>query len=362
MLVGRTILSLTLAASLAQPVAAQSVFVPSAAAHTDGPAHDWGPGTSGDSRHLILVDMPFSLDNKTLTEIAFRRDESPYPFDGGAVDLTVRLSHARHTAVHANLEFAQNHGGTVSTAFQGRVIAPASPGAESRVVAWSNPHDVLAIPLVAPFAFSSGTLAIEIESRPVAGQEPGYWAVDAIHELRTSAVVRSGESCSPFAVRLLPDDIRSSLTAPVNGLNPGSTVDFMGRGSAGRTMVFALGFATTDIDLGLLGIGALGCHLRVVPEFTTMRTLDARHPGAGGQAKFRFQIPVDVGALSVPFYMQAIEFGLPTYTSELTRCTIAASIPTVAVSTVHARIDGPTLPTEGTVRTHRGPVIRFAHQ
>ncbi len=356
------LLNTLLSISLAGTLSAQSVVIPVGATNSSGDSVHWAPGHGLDERRLILVDMPLALHNTTLTEIAFRREESTNDFSGGLADLTVKMSIAPHTAVLAVPTFDLNHGANVSTVFQGQVSLAPSPSADGRTVQWSNAFDVIAIPLTPGFAFTSGTLAIEFESRPVAGQEAGYWAADGFHEATNASVQRIGESCSPSAKLRRPDEILSSIGIAEDGLVPGSTATFSATGQIGATAAFGIGFQSTDIDLSFLGFAGPGCRLRVVPELAPLATLEARPPLSGGFASFPIQIPVDPGALGLTFFVQSFEVSTAVYTSELAQCTIAGSIPSIGVSGVRADIVGPGLPPTGKVATNRGPVLRFTYQ
>ncbi len=356
-------LALTSSLLLAFSLGAQNtVVVPSSAASSEGFGTDLAPGVLHDSRRLILVDMPQALHNQDVSAIAFRREDMPYDFPAGQVDLVVRMSVAPHPAVLAKEAFDQNHGAVVSTVFTGTVTLPASVSSQGRTIAWTNASDILEIPIVPAFAFTQGTLAIDIEARRVAGSEPHRWFADAAVEMSPQGAVNTlGESCSPFALTQLPGNFASSLSIDPASLTPGSSAVFSAEGTPLQSAVFTIGFAPTLVDLGQLGLGAAGCELRVLGVANVPTTFAPRPPLSAGQAGFSLQIPVDPGALNTTFYVQCIEFAFPLYTSDAKQCTIAGSLPTHPMSSVYARLDGQTVPATGTVRTGRGPVIRFSH-
>ncbi len=349
-------------ALLAAPLCGQgSAVVPASASTVDGQSCAIAPGATHAMRHMVLVDMPPALHNKALTSVAFRRDVDSKDFGSGSVDATVTLSYAPHSAVAVQPSFGANHGAGAATVFQGVLTIPASASSDGRAVDWSNAFDIIEIPFAQPFAFTVGTLAIQIDAQPAPSDAAGFWAIDAECAATSGTVIRLGTSCSPSRVDLDPPGTPASIFLNQADLTPGSTPRVVGHGSVGASSFLMIGFLPLDLDLGALGVGGLGCKLGLVSEATVAGVFEDRS-FPWGETDISLQIPIDPGMLSATFYLQYAEFGLPIYTSETLECHIGNATPTLGSSYVFSDFNGPTAPTAGKVRTWMAPVVRFTHQ
>jgi hypothetical protein len=346
------------------------VIAPSGLAGNDGPAVTLVAGFATDGRQQILVDESHlqGLVGTTISGLAFRRDAgSSRALPPGFADLVVTLSIAPHAAAHARSRFDANHDPIVArrtVVFQGQAALPASPSAKGRTVAWTNSLDVVEIRFQNGFAYTGGTLCIEIVGRRDPVQSSSWWPVDAVSDPARGIVTPFGDACGPFSFVHGPTRVRTTLTATPSQLVPGCTVRFTADGNAGQPAALLIGLAPRTPPLPLdapLPIGGSGCKL-YVDAFAAMSGSFApsRPPIPAGEASFALPVPDDPAVLAARFFVQAVELGRPILTGNALDCTIASAIPSLGLALVYEDLapTGPA-PEYGRVDTTRGPVLRI---
>lgn len=326
------------------------------------------PGLNGGFRQQILISASrlVGLQSRSLNGLQFRRDlDYAGAQRGGEMDLLVRVSSAQVAPDKAEELFAQNSG-FASIVFQGRVVVPDSPVVGTAPVPWSAINSVV-IPFSTAYPYTGGNLCVDIEGRPLTGNEPEFWYVD--HELGGSGgiVTPIGKSCSSFR-----DASDQSLYADSMSLQIGSSMRLTGLGRPGASplMLFGASAIPGGIDLSL--IGAAGCS-QYVNYFLTLG-LSYRPPQqylGGSFTHFETQIPPQKILLGAKVYVQFadLETSLPrsSWTNPIGLTTtnglelrIALAGPSVGMSTVTSHVVGASdpMPLRGQVDVEAAPVMR----
>ena len=156
---------------LVASVNGQTLIVPPLFANRDATAPpDPFPGTHLDARQQILVGASgltgLQIGTSRITSLAFRRDgSSQSQLTAGRARLVVRVSSLARSPGSASMLFADNHGATVQTVFDGEVAFPPSPRLAQRDEPdWSATHS-FTIPFQSAAIYGGGSLCIEIEGR-----------------------------------------------------------------------------------------------------------------------------------------------------------------------------------------------------
>ena len=350
---------------LTSVISAQTLVVPTSASSTDANSSALAPGCFGPTRWQCIIDPGHlsSLVGTPLTGISFRRDAGfTKALAGGTASVTVVISHAPHGSLQLKEEFDLNHDPVLNNrvvALQGTIALPASSAPSGRTVSWSDPQDVIELTFASSFFYVSGPLCVEVRAQPTTGSETGLWAMDATGETAVGTVNRVGSPCGFFPATRVSGGLQTVAVSPIE-LTPGNSARFVARGRPGTTAAFMFGVQPLSIDLSLFGLGDPGCILGVNPLASVTSTFQASPPLPGGSSTLQLKISNDPTALGATFIIQALEFGVPIYTSEALHCQIAPQLPSLGMAFVTAKIDGP-LPTSGVVWTSRAPVMRFSY-
>jgi len=290
----RHIVSLLVALGLLSiPVRAQSVVVPQQFDTTEAPGVAfWALGPFESRRQLIIgASHLASLRGVGLQSLSVRRNTGDNsPLSGGPLEFSVWLSHSQRAPNSVSTYFTKNSGADRTLVFGGTLIVPPSAGSPSIPAPWSAPH-ALQIPFTRQFVYHGGDLCIEILTKPVLGQTPPWFTIDAVVESGGGAVTEFGQSCVP-QMGLTPAGADEGM------LTVGSTAVFYLRGQrATGSGVCILGtsnssFGSIALPLDLGQLGAEGCSLFTNPvahnQLTPIMELAA---GAPGYARMGLLIP-----------------------------------------------------------------------
>lgn len=349
-------LAVTTAVSLAITSPAQStVTAPDVAAPNISDAIDGVEGLDLAGRGQLLIDESWIGSHRvgqSLREISFLRDSGfSKALTSGLADITVTLSVAPHAAVLAAPTLDDNHAANRTTAFVGRVTLPASTSLAARQAAWTNAEDVVTITLQSPWTYPGGTVCIDIDGTPVAGQAAPYWPVEGALDTGSSGAAQtSGQSCGELG----------QLDISVTHLAPGSTAPFAVEGPIGVSTAFLFGTPIPALDLTL--IGSPGCTLQVVPVATLPSAFDrsSQIPGALPRASsvLELDLPNSPAVLSTAMRAQLVALTAPLTTSNGLDFTLASAAPTLGAAYIRAKPGAP----RGRVSTTRVPVVRLTLQ
>lgn len=355
---------LTACALCAAATAQQQLVVPATYATNDAVSYEWIAGASRDLRQQTLIGASHltSLVGQTITDLELRRSAANEVYIGGSMDLTVTLSIAPTAPIDALPTFAANVGPAPVQVFSGTVTLPTSPatiGAPSNAaVAWSI-DNVLHIPLQTPFAYSGGTLLIDVVGHPIAGQNANWWMADAEFENIAGSVVDLGGGCGTYGG---PQHQWSYVATRT--LVPGGHGRFFAYGPPMSFGLAAFGASSPGpIPMSLLGFNSpAGCDLYIGQLYVLMVEVFQPDPNpllqqAGGLAEVRLKLPSDSSVLGVTMTTQWIEWSQAASSNAL-EWTVASSIPSLDM----ALVEGDPTETSGELSVHMAPVWRITAQ
>ncbi|MFN3242120.1 MAG: hypothetical protein ACE37K_11455 [Planctomycetota bacterium] len=353
-----SIASLVAAGLADQAVSQNHCVVPSAFATTDAPRFCALPGAADPFRHQILVG-PSHLSpmvGKAITAIEFRRSADSDMFNGGAIHLDLQLSTSPLAPLETSELFANNAGSQPVSAFTGQVAVPTSPAAVGPNVPWS-PDNVVKIQLSAPFAYTGGTLCIDLTGTPVAGQEVNWWMADACFESVTGSTIDLGGGCGNFG-----GATSQWSTVDKRSLVPGGYAHFRAFGTPYGLSIAAFGAKSPiGVPLAALGFNAqAGCDLYLSTFESLMAGLfipDPALPARGGRSDITFKLVADPLLLGASMTTQWLDWTQQS-TSNAIEWTIASSVPTLDM----ALVEGHPQSSEGHVSTYMAHVLRFEYQ
>lgn len=358
----RVFLSLGLAAA----AAAQSplhVVVPATAAANDANSFEWLAGASDPLRQQNLIDGSHlaALVGRSLTALEFRRHAAAEIYQGGAMSLSVTLSHAAHGPLEASQAYAANVGANATLVFQGTVALPTSPAVAAgpgATVAWTSAN-VLRIPFTTPFVYQGGPLCVDVVGAPIAGQNATWWMADAVAEPVAGAAVQLGGGCGAYG-----GSAHAWSHVGVRSLLPGAYAPFEAYGPPGSLGLCAFGSRSPlPIPLALLGFNSpAGCSLMLA-------TIDALHvapfvpaadPGLlhrGGLASTQLRVPNDPAVFGATLTTQWFE-----WSQQATSNAIEWSVANAAPSLGMALLEGHPQEATGRLTVHLAHVLRFEAQ
>ncbi len=343
---------------------AQAVVVPAAFAGQDatGPLDPF-PGTYLDARQQVLIGSSqlTSLQAGTtqVTAVAFRRDgSSTSALAAGRARLVVRVSSGARSPTDASSAFADNHGATSHTVFDGEVAFPASPRLNRRDEPnWSAAYS-FTIPFQSPVTYQGGVLCIELEGRAL---QASRWPVDYHVDPVQGSVTRIGTACGSI-VRV------TSRTASASTwyLRPGATaiVDVIEEHGAWSMLMLNAQGLNPPLDLSALG--APGCSLHVMP-LVSLPTLVTRRPGRGmlhpGIGRVQLPLPNLTNFAGAQIFAQWLNVsGGRLTTSDALVLGLGAVATTDAAVVSSARVDGMAFPPTGRLRIGAMPVVSLRVQ
>jgi hypothetical protein len=173
-----------------------------------------------------------SLRDKEITAIAFRRDvQLPFPLAGGRTTLVVHFSQAARHPGAVSSRFADNRGPAPVEVFAGEVEIPAAPAPDK-----TSPAIQVVITFTKPFVYRDGNLCIEIDGRPVPGQQPPSWPVDFANWSTGGGMGMLGRVC----------DARIGAMAIWKGMTPGSDAVLLANGPTQTSAVCLIGPARSS--------------------------------------------------------------------------------------------------------------------
>jgi hypothetical protein len=341
-------------------LAAQSTaVVPAAHASSDAVRMLMVPGGAMDLRQQTIIGAAHlqGLVGRTLTAIEFRRDASGNTHQGGAAQLTVRLSSATRPPLEVASAFADNAGTSVEV-FQGTIQFPTSPPAAGPVVPWTAANTVR-IAFTTPYSYAGGPLCLDITGSPVAGQAVTWWPVDAECEALAATTTDLGGGCGAYGGA----NHEGAYVTP-GSLVPGGHAHLFAHGTPFGLAIAAIGQRSpVGVPMSLLGFASpAGCdlHLATIDVLLAAVFVPDPHPMlalAGGRADVELKIPAIPQALGFTATAQWFDWSAST-TSNAIEWTIAPSIPTLDM----ALVEGHALEATGTATVHLAHVMRFEYQ
>jgi len=281
--------------SLASVSAAQSVpvVVPQQFDNSEaGGVAFWALSPFVARRQLVLGQSHLgALVGKTIDSITVRRNMGDNePLDGGLLHLQVWLSHSRRGALAMSTYFAGNRGPDQIPVFDNTISVPPAPAAPTTPAPWTSPYAVK-ITFAKRFTYQGGPLCIEILTRPVQGQTPPWFTIDAIVEPGGGTVVQYGDSCVP-GMGTMP------AGADGHSVVVGSTGLFYLRGLRNTGQAFCMfgtsrsQYGTVALPVELSPLGAPGCHLHTNPlAFNNPAGIESPVGGSPGLARWGLLIP-----------------------------------------------------------------------
>ena len=317
-------------------------------------------GAGGDLRQQILVGEAhlLSMIGASIQAIEFRRSASTEAFTGGSVQMTVSLSSSITPPIECSTTFAANTGTGEQQVFSGTVTIPTSVGIAGTTVPWSA-NNIIRVQFSSPYAYSGGTLCIDIVGSPIGGQEPGWWMTDAADEGQTGSITDLGGGCGTFGV----GTFRSAIAGRT--LVAGTTAQMIARGTPYGLGVAAVGPKfIPGVPLAALGFtnAPPGCaiHLSQIDLLAARIFLpdpDPQLAAMGARADFELKIPAIPAALGFQMTTQWFDW-TQTATSNAIEWTISTSMPTLGM----ALVEGHPLESTGRATVNHAHVMRFEYQ
>jgi len=352
---------LMLLAVVSTEAVAQSQFLvaPSSAATMDAPSHLWLPGASTALRQQTLVGPSHltAIVGHAIIAIEFRRSAANETFLGGTANLAVTLSISPRDPLSAARTFAPNIGPGARLCFTGAVSLPTSPPELGPAVPWS-PQNTVRIALQQPFAYSGGTLCVDITGTTVAGQIAPWWMADAAFEDIGGTAVDIGAGCGPRT-----NAHGQWSFASERSLLAGSSAELSAYGPAGSFGLAVLGDPSPlPTPLATLGLGSPGCnaYLASIAQVALVPFVPLNHPllaGLGGCADLYVPIPNQAWVLGASTAVQWLELS-QFHSSNAIRITVGPSVPTLDM----ALLDGIPTDPEASLSVHMAHVMRFQFQ
>lgn len=347
-------------AALATAAAQQQLVVPAAYATTDAPAYGWLAGASRDVRQQTLIGASHlaPMLGQTLTALELRRHAANEIYQGGVADLTLTLSIAPHGPLACSTTFAANVGPNPVQVFAGQVTLPTSPAPTGPTMDWT-PDNIVRIEFTTPFAYTGGTLCVDLIGHPVAGQNANWWMADLELEDIAGTTTDLGGGCGLYGGI---DKDWSSVSR--RSLLPGAYARFSAYGTPLGLAIAAFGqkapFGTPLAWFGLPAGPGCDLHLATLDGLVPTLFVPPNDPGDlsfGGEAEVQFKLPSSASVFGLSMTTQWIDWAQMA-TSNAIEWTIASAMPTVEL----ALIEGHPTEATGLAAVYMGHVFRFEFQ
>lgn len=238
-------------------LAAQAVVIPGRHAERDAPGLGDLAGFSQPFRQQIVLrpEELAPLRGKEIAAVWVRRDtQLAMPLRPGKADLTVIVSAGGPHPTRVSERFASNHGEAPVEVFRGRIDLPAAPMPTGPTSAtWGTPTAV-EIKFSTPFRYTQGSLCIELQGRPLVGQQTPAWPVDIDIGGAGGSMLMLGRTA----------DQRLQAMAVCRDVVPGAEVTLFATGPAETNAVCLFG-SERKPALDLAGQGAPNCALLIEP-------------------------------------------------------------------------------------------------
>lgn len=327
--------SLTVACLLAGTAAAQATggaLVVPGNAPANGNAAMALPGFPQPLRVQLLIDPAHvgPLAGRTIVGLRFRRQQHVRAFAAGSAHWSVQLSQALLPAAAAMPSFAANAGPSVVVPSIPVQVPPSSGGAS---LPW-DPANVVTVP-VPPFAYSGGTLCIDITGIPDPAPR-SEWPVDAVQLPRIDTAVTVAPGCGMYG---------GGNWSFVEGetLVIGQTTRFSAFGTPGGLGLLLIDVAAVPFAYDLSALGAApGCFLHLTNTVLTQfagfsAPVVPADPQVGGLAVVAVEVPRAPWFLGAPFADQWLDLSQPQFAaSPAHQWAIAATPPGLGLCTVLA--------------------------
>lgn len=336
------------------PGIAQTVLtLPSTVASRDGDGISPGFDTLRRWQILLGPRELSAIFGRQLSELRLRRDGNLLDLRPGRARVTLTISTTTIDPRRSSAVFADNHGPSPVTVLQTVVDLPAAPPLAHRDAATWEPPDALVLTFTRAFAYSGGTLCIQIDAEPVQGAISSWWPFDRHRGAQFGRVQTIGVGCGPTAGR-----VTRMASVEARQLVPGGTPRFLGFADAG-TVAF-LGLAATDlpnpIDLGF--VGAPGCVLNILPVLMIPSMAQPGLAGRPGVARVELPLPADSGFVGASLFAQWTFWNGVLTTSNALGLQLSGTPVTFDGATVEA--GGTTsFPTAGRVEVGAIPVLQL---
>ncbi|MCC6784222.1 MAG: hypothetical protein IT457_15375 [Planctomycetes bacterium] len=286
----------------------------------------------GPQRRQIVIDAGelSALVGHDLTALVFRRDGnvSPDALTPGTLHASVSIGIAAFGPDEVRPDLAANLPAP-QLVFSGSVPLPASPDARARQPQWSG-SDVVEIPFAAPWRYSGGDLAIELQ---YSGSGTIWWPIDAHEDPATGSVQSFGHACGGRAAVWGTTNHAADVQLVVGG-----TASFQFNGAANAFAWFFVGITPLSSPMDLGFVGAAGCTFDIAPILSLATAVSADwtpDPAVGGMAELALTMPSSPLFLGAEIWTQWLEIddGAIT-TSNALRCRIGSTPPAALVTTL----------------------------
>lgn len=351
-----------LATSLIINATGQSLTIPSSASGRDGTSAARVAGFTQRQRQQILVAASALSDaiGRQITAITFRRDGSATDTRPGQSVISIWLSHPNVAdPLEAAAHFAANRGTDATRVFLGQIqlgasAAPVNPDA----VTWTGAN-VVTIPFSPGFTYLGGTLCIEIEGEPVAGQQSTWWPVDHERDSASGAQTTLGQPCGPTAAAT-----RYTATADTSSLRAGSSLGLSAMAQPFSPGALILGIQALPLPLNLGFLGAPACTLEINSDVLLPTVTGPRpHPGWPGFTHQRLQLGNQAASMGAVMHAQWVHLEGPAITTtNALRLQIASTPMTLPAAVVMSDVTIGAFPEVGKVSPGMVPVFRLTLQ
>jgi hypothetical protein len=299
-----------------------------------------------------------------LRELWLRRDfhsdpNFQRPFTGGVLHFHVEASNTVVDVAAPYPEFARNHGLNRLVVFSGEITLEDSPVPAAAPAPWSLPHTVR-IPFAVPLVDVDRNFCFDLTVTTVAGKSaPRDWLIDAERQVVQASYRTQGQSCPSGG-----EPLRALVAT--EGLRPGATGVFLGRGPTNALVLHALGLSNTrfgavPLPFDLTAAGAPGCHLYNDWLLLGAAVTDGRPGWPFGDARVELVLPLDANLVGGTVFSQWLLVNPAVNALGIaTSHGVEARLEPVMPATSYAMVVSydAAAPT-GKVETHLFPVVRF---
>lgn len=353
-------LTLLAVTALATAAMTQSLHLvaPATYATTDANRFCALPGAVDPFRHQTLIGASHlsSMAGNYLSAIEFRRSAANEIFAGGQVHLTVNLSITPITPIQCSNAFVNNTGPSPIQVFSDTVDVPLSPA--TTVPTWTF-DNVVRIAFQTPFHYTGGTLCVDIEGAPIAGQTLGWWMADAVYENITGTVHNLGGGCPTSG-----SPTSDWNTVIPNTLAAGHHAHSIAHGTPGGFALAAIGIGSpSGIPLqGLWPSADPQCIWHIPNPILTEARWFVPHTipelaNSNGRADLEIKLPGIADALGATLTTQWLDW-TEKATSNAIEWTISLTMPTLDM----ALIEGHPQEATGHAASNMAHVLRFEYQ
>ncbi len=338
-----------------------SVVVPPDYADRDGPGIGELAGLNQAFRQQVLVEAAAfaELRGRTVGTLWVRRDiQFPVPLRGGKAQITITLSdRARHPST-ISATFADNRGPQPAEVFRGVVDIPDAPAPRlppngPPSPPWSAPT-AIEFAFSVPFPYRDGHLCVEIEGRPVVGQQSSGWSVDHaawVNDASYTMVGRTGDPRVQAIAVWLTQVPGTRLTMFVSGPTQTTVV-----GLVGRELQPPLDLRSQGVPQNMLHVEPFDAVPLFLPRVKLEAITRLEHPLQVPPMACFFGARVAIQWLNLPNTTTPAQL-ISTHAQVMKFASTLSTFPGATVRS--ARPPGAAFPDVGVVQVDQMPVLRF---